>query len=136
MTSPLDVKPSELIINLASELKKELTIPEWAKFVKTGPHKERPPQQDDWWWIRAASILRALYKRPTGVERLRTKYGGRKNRGHKPERFVKASGKIIRTILQQLEQKGYVKKSDKGRSLTPEGMKLLAKAAKGVAHDK
>jgi len=111
---------------LVEELKKveQIKQPDWARFVKTGAHRERPPQSPDWWYIRAASILRKL-KKPTGVSRLRTVYGGRKNRGMKPEKSYKGSGKIIRVILQQLESAGLVVKDKKGRRLTPIGQKLV-----------
>ena len=85
------------------------------------------PAQRNWWQLRAASILRKLYlDGHIGVERLRTFYGKKKDYGHRPALFKKAGGKIIRTILQQLEEKGWVRKEDKkGRTLTPEGRKFL-----------
>ena len=134
MVSPLDVPSAQLAKEVALELKGKFEAPKWAAFVKTGVQKERPPQQADWWHIRAASILRSIFRNaPVGVSRLRSKYGGAKNRGVKPERFRKASGNIIRKILQQLEKSGYVaQKKDgvhKGRMLTPAGQALLTKAA-------
>jgi len=108
---------------------KIVEIPEWAKFVKTSVARERVPQQDDWWYIRAASILRKIYLRgPIGVARLSKFYGGRKNRGYKPEKYRKGGRKIIRTILQQLENKGLIKQVDgkrKGRVITDIGKKYL-----------
>ncbi|MEM2784939.1 MAG: 40S ribosomal protein S19 [Candidatus Pacearchaeota archaeon] len=106
-----EIEPMKFILALASELKKmpEFKMPEWAMFVKTGAAKERPPEEKDWWYIRAASILRSVYIRGVvGVSRLRVKYGSRKNRGMRPEKFYKASGKIIRTILQQATKAGLV----------------------------
>jgi small subunit ribosomal protein S19e len=133
MTSPLDVPAERLVKEVAQELKQKITAPAWAQFVKTGVHKERPPISSDWWFVRAASILRTIYRfGPVGVSRLRTRYGGIKNRGVKPERFRKASGAIIRKILQQLESAGYITKSTtskKGRVVTPAGLSLLTKAA-------
>ena len=105
--------PSELIEKTAEELKKVESIkpPVWAPFVKTGVHKERPPVKSDWWYMRAASILRQIYRfGPIGVSKLRVKYGGKKNRGYKPEHFYKGSGNIIRKIIQQLEKEDFVKK--------------------------
>jgi small subunit ribosomal protein S19e len=101
------------------------------KFAKSGSHKERPPEQKDFWYIRAASILRRLYiDGPIGVERLRTYYGGRKSRGTKPSKFRKASGNIIRKILQQLEGARLVEKAGKsGRKLTSNGRRLLDRIA-------
>ena len=126
--------PSRVIEKAASELKKIPSIkpPEWSKYVKTGMHKERPPVSKDWWYARSASILRKIYTLgPIGTSKLRTKYGGRKNRGHKPEHFYKGSGSIIRKILQQLEAAGFVekasKKGHKGRVLTPKGKSFLDK---------
>ncbi len=109
--------------------KEEFKMPEWADYVKTSVARERPPIEEDWWYKRAASILRQLYiKGIVGVGRLKTRYGGRKNRGMKPEKFRKGSGKIIRTILQQAEKAGIVEKfKDKrtGRRLTAKGKELL-----------
>ncbi|MBI2448996.1 30S ribosomal protein S19e [Candidatus Pacearchaeota archaeon] len=120
---------------LASELKnlKEFTMPEWASYVKTGPSKSRPPADDDFWYKRAASILRQIHKnRVVGVNRLRTRYGGRQIRGMKPEMFRKASGKIIRVILQQAEKAGFLEKvkgKRTGRKLTDKGTKFLEETA-------
>jgi len=111
-------------------------MPEWARFVKTGVNRERPPEQEDWWYIRAASILRKIQiKQPIGVNRLRKIYGGRKNRGHKPEHKYKGSGSIIREILQQLEEAGFVKKDKKGRVLTPKGKEFLKNVLKKVENN-
>jgi len=127
-----DVPPDMLIQRVAEKLKEmeEIKPPEWAVYVKTGVHKERSPEQDDWWYVRAAAILRKVYiNQPVGIERLRTAYGGRKNRGVKPEKFRKGSGSIVRKALQQLEKAGLVKKTDKGRVVTPQGKALLDKTA-------
>ena len=136
MVSIYDVDPTELINKAAGKLKENEAIkpPFWASFAKTGTHKERPPVSQDWWYVRAASILRAIYKLgPVGVSKLRTKYGGRKRRGYRTEHFYKGSGSIIRKILQQLEKAGYIKKVEKGlrkgRIVTPQGESLLEKTA-------
>jgi small subunit ribosomal protein S19e len=132
----LEVQPAALIQKLKEKLERleELMPPRWSRFVKTGAHKERVPDRPDWWHVRAASILRRLYlDGPVGVSRLRTYYGGRQNRGQAPEHFRKGGGKIIRTILQQLEHAGLTTKAEKnGRKLTPKGIELLEKTAEEV----
>src|SRR3989338_822080 len=132
MTSIYDCDPSELVEKTAEEMKKlsNIKAPQWAPIVKTGMHKERPPVKNDWWYARAASILRKIYALgPIGVSKLRTEYGGKKNRGYKTERFYKGSGSIIRKIIQQLEKEGFVKKDQKnkhkGRVITAKGKKFL-----------
>ncbi|MFH0752584.1 MAG: 30S ribosomal protein S19e [archaeon] len=139
MVSLRDTKTSDVISKAADELKKvkELEMPEWAKFVKTGAGKERPPAKNDWWHMRAASVLRRIaLTGPIGVAKLRTKYSTKKNMGHKPERVYKAGGKVLRTILQQLEKAGLIRYTEKGvhkgRILTPKGQSFLSKAAKPV----
>jgi len=103
--------------------------PEWVDFVKSAPNRERPTSEENFFYKRAASILRQIYIRGiVGVERLRNRYGGRKDRGGKPAKFVKGSGKLIRLILQQAEAGGLLQKAEgnkKGRTLTDEGKKLL-----------
>ena len=122
---------------LAGALKQipEFKMPEWAEFVKSGPAKERPIDDIDFWHKRAASILRQIYKRGVvGVNRFRTKYGSKKNRGYKPEKFIKAGGKIIRTILQQSDKVGFtevakpvrgIRSRKPGRKLTEKGKEFL-----------
>ena len=131
MATAYDVPGQLLVEELAKELEGIIKMPEWAAFVKTGPHKERLPQQENWWYLRAAAIMRRLYiDGPVGVARLRTYFGGRKNRGVAPEHHVDAGAKIIRTILQQLEEAGLVEKVEKeGRKLTPKGVSLVDKVA-------
>ena len=136
MTHILQVNPSELITQAAEELKKQklVTPLPWAKFVKTSHARERLPDNPDWWYVRAASILRGVAKLgPIGTQKLRVKYGGRKNRGHKPDKTYAGSGSIIRKILQQLESSNLIKKAEKGvhkgRILTAQGTSLLDKIA-------
>lgn len=130
MPTPFDVPAPILIERLAKYLKDNVdTIepPSWAAYVKTGVHTQRAPQDPDWWYIRCASLLRKIYiLGPIGVERLRAKYGGRKNRGTRPKHAAKGSGAIIRKALQQLEKAGLVQTiKGKGRVVTPEGRRLL-----------
>ena len=133
-----DIATDELIKKAAEELKKldVMMAPEWSKFVKTSAARERPPVNKEWWYVRSASMLRKLYvfDSPMGVSKLRKRYGGKKNRGHKPERVYKGSGKIIRTIFQQLERAGFIKQVDKkgrkGRILTAKGKSFLDKLRK------
>ena len=121
-----------LIDKTAAELKKnsKMSPPEWAAYVKTGNHRERPPADKDWWYVRSAAVLRKVaILGPIGVAKLRTKYGGKKRRGHKPSHFKKASGNVIRKVLQRLQTSGYISyKKDgvhKGRIITNEGMSFL-----------
>ncbi len=108
--------------------------PEWVDYVKTGSHKMRPNTEVDFWHKRAASILRQIYiKGIVGVGRLRTRYGGRKNRGMAPAAFKKSGGKIIRIILQQAEKAGLLEKAQgkkAGRQLTKSGKEFLESIAK------
>ncbi|WP_181933468.1 40S ribosomal protein S19, partial [Pyrobaculum aerophilum] len=64
-------------------------------------------------------------------------YGYRAKIGDKmrPERTRKAGGAIIRKILQQLEQAGYVAKTKQGRVLTPEGRSLVDRIATKIAKE-
>ena len=139
MVHALDVPADMLIRAVARKLKERYSDyvkpPSWAFFAKTGAHKEKPPSDPDWWYVRAASMLRKLYKtgEPIGIETFRTIYGGRQNRGSAPEHFRKGSGSVARKILQQLERAGLVRTvPGKGRVLTPEGRSLLDRTAKEV----
>ncbi len=137
MTKVFEINAQEYNAKLAEALKgvPEISQPEWSQFVKSGPAKQRPIEEIDFWQKRTASILRQIYLRGiVGVSRLRTKYGSKKARGVRPEEFRKASGKIIRTILQQCDKAGLtevakeivgVKGKRPGRQLTKKGKEFL-----------
>ncbi len=132
---PADVFIERLSVYIKSEVE-SVRPPEWSLWVKTGVSRERPPDDPDWWYKRAASILRKLYlKGPLGVDDLRLMYGGRKDRGVRPEHFYKGGGAIIRKILQQLEEAGLVEKTPKGRVLTSKGRSLLDKLAASIKRE-
>lgn len=135
MTTVYDVEPNKLIEEAAKLLKKDKNVepPEWSHYAKTGMHKERVPTDRDWWYVRSAAILRRIYTEPQGVSRLRRAYGGRKNKGYKPERFVVGSGSIARKSLMQLEKAGLVKKDKVGRVITPKGTKFLDNIADTIS---
>jgi small subunit ribosomal protein S19e len=128
-----EMPAAEYNTKLANVLKNmdEFKQPEWSYFVKSSVSKQRPPRDPDFWFKRAASILRQIYTHNVvGVNRLKTRYGGRKKRGVRPEHFAKASGKMIRVILQQAEKAGLLEKFNEsgkraGRRLTKSGKELL-----------
>ncbi len=130
MPTPYDVPPAVLIERLARYLREEVDAiipPAWSSFVKTGSHTQGPPQNPDWWFTRCASLLRKIYRKgPIGTERLRSEYGGRIDRGVKPEHVRKGGGAIIRKALQQLQAAGLVEPlKNRGRVVTSEGRRLL-----------
>lgn len=132
-TAVYEMPAGEYNTKLANILKNmpEFKQPEWSYFVKSSVSKQRPPRDPDFWYKRAASILRQVYTHNVvGVNRLKTRYGGRKKRGVRPEHFAKASGKMIRVILQQSEKAGLLEKFNEsgkraGRRLTQAGKDLL-----------
>ncbi len=136
MTDIRSINPEKFNKLLASALKKidEFKAPDWVNFVKSSTNRARPINEPDFWYKRTASILRQIYIRGiVGVERLRTRYGGRKDRGMQPPEFRKAGGKIIRTILQQAEKASFLEKSKEkkaGRKLTEKGKNFLEDLAK------
>ena len=135
MATVYEIEPEVLIKEVAKDLKEKdnFKMPEWASFVKTGSHNQKAPQDDNWWWIRSAAVLRKIYVNgPVGVQRLRTSYGGKKNRGVKPEKFRRAGGKVIRTILQEFDKMGLTQQNKTGRSVTAKGQSYLDKAASRI----
>ncbi|NIW09774.1 MAG: 30S ribosomal protein S19e [Gammaproteobacteria bacterium] len=130
MPTPYDVPANLLVQRLAYYLKDEvdqITPLPWVSVVKTSSHAQRPPQNADWWFTRCASVLRKVYlKGPIGIQRLRAEYGGRKDRGVRPEHTRKGSGTIVRKALQQLEEAKLVESlGNRGRIVTKQGRSLL-----------
>lgn len=140
MTSLYDAPAEELIEALAETLREESAIeePDWLQFTKSGVDRELPPEQEAFWERRAASVLRKVaIDGPVGVGSLRTEYGSAKQGTTRyrvrPRTKVDGSGSIIRTILQQLEEAGYVEIGEgEGRKVTSEGHSLLDETAAEV----
>lgn len=135
MTTVYDIPADMFIRQVAEELKTNSQIqpPEWAAFAKTGVHKEMPPENDDWWYVRTAAVFRRIYiDGPVGIQRMRSAYGGKYDRGSAPNRFKRGSGSIVRKIFQQLEAAGYVAHGSSGRTVTPAGRSFLDSVANGL----
>jgi len=95
-----------------------------------------PPEDPDWWYTRTAAVLRRVYvDGPVGVERMRSVYGGSKNRGSKPNKTVKGSGSILRKAVQQLEAAGFVARQKSGRVVTPAGASFLDGVAYSIVSE-
>ncbi len=138
MVTVYDVPPNRLINEISEELKEmdEIDYPEWAKFVKTGVHKDKAPEQDDWWFKRVSAVFRSVYTEgPIGISRLKGKYGGKQSRYVRPKHVKDGSGSIIRECLHQLENAGLVKKEDGGRVVTPDGQSLLDNTSHEIMKD-
>ena len=135
MVTHYDVPADALIDALAEKLADQIEAPDWSKYAKSGANRELPPDGDDFWNRRAASVLRKVANEgPIGVERLRTAYGGPQGGSNRyqvaPAFHTKGSGKIIRTILQQLQDLGYVEEAGSaGRQLSAEGRSFLDSTA-------
>jgi small subunit ribosomal protein S19e len=136
MATVYDVPADKLIKETAQDLKENIKLeqPAWTQYVKTGTSRERKPSDENWWYMRAASLLRRIYlDGPVGVQRLRSFYGGRKNRGRRPEEFRRAAGKIIRTLLKELDTAGLTESSRAGRKMTVKGHSYLDKISTKIA---
>ncbi|MGP8124467.1 MAG: 30S ribosomal protein S19e [Nitrososphaerales archaeon] len=135
MVNARDVPQDKLIGALSAQVKglPGLKEPDWAHFVKTGSHAERPPESPDWWYTRAASLLRKLYIHgPVGLSELESAYGGSKAVAYFPKHHRDGARSPIRKVLQQLEQAELVTKTPKGRVLSPKGRAMLDKASREI----
>ena len=149
MTTFYDVPADLLNPALADKLSgmDGISRPQWADYVKTGIHRERPPTQSNWWEMRCAALLRKVGREgPIGVNSLAQAFGGKKDNGSNPHTPAMASRHIIRTALQQLSDAGLIamketktvqsvdgdQKLYSGRVLTASGQKLLDEVAHSV----
>lgn len=141
MATLYDAPAEDLIEAVAAELDDELDAPDWTEFTKTGSARELPPEQDDFWAVRGASLLRKVaIDGPVGVDKLATAYGDAKQGSTRyrvrPNRKTSGSRKLVRTLLQQLEDAGYVSNNEKrGREVTGEGRALLDETAVAVIEE-
>ena len=152
MTTFYDVPADLLNPALAHKLSdiSGISRPDWAAFVKTGVHRERPPTQENWWELRCAALLRKVAREgPIGVNALAQAYGGKKDNGSNPHTPAMGSRHIIRTALQQLQDAGLVEMKETktvssesgdqklfaGRNISAAGQKILDEVAHLVGED-
>ncbi|MAX46243.1 MAG: 30S ribosomal protein S19e [Euryarchaeota archaeon] len=149
MTTFYDV-PADLLNSAVADKLSGMEVisrPQWADYVKTGIHRERPPTQTNWWEMRCAALLRKVGREgPIGVNSLAQAYGGKKDNGSNPHTPAMGSRHIIRTALQQLSDAGLItmketktvqsvdgdQKLYSGRVITGAGHKLLDEVAHSV----
>ena len=134
MVNVYDVRASELVKAAAVQLRDKIKKPEYINYVKSGANRERTPNDPDFWYIRSASILRQVYVNgPVGVSRLRIRYGSRKEHVVHRRHATPAGGSIIRDALQSLEGINFVKRTKKGRVITPQGQAFLDSVSREIA---
>ncbi len=141
MATFYDAPVEPLLDALAEDLADRLEQPAWATYAKSGADAELPPEQANFWFRRAASVLRRVAdQEPIGVERLSTAYGGTKDGSNRyrvaPSHRTDGSKNVLRTILQQLEEEGFVAVAEgEGRVVTDEGRSYLDQTAAEVLAD-
>ena len=141
MTTFYDVPAEDLIEAVAEDIADELDQPDWVDFAKTGVGRELPPEQEDFWAVRGASLLRKVaVDGPVGVQRLSTAYGGSRKGSTRyrvrPNAQQDGSRNIVRTLLQQLDDAGYINTNEKrGREVTGDGRALLDETATTLIED-
>ena len=100
-----DVTSHDFVIAYAAHLKRigKIEVPKWHELVKTGTSRELAPYDPDWYYIRAAAIARRVYLRGgIGVGAFKRIFGGKINRGTRPETFQTGSGSVCRHILKEV----------------------------------
>ena len=123
-TTVLDVPANTFIKELASFFKEKNVIKpqKWSNLVKCSHANEVVPLDPDYMFYKAAAIARILYvtkSKAIGVGSLRSFFGKKMRRGVEPPKFMKAAGKIIRELVKQLKNNGYVENyGAKGNSVT------------------
>lgn len=127
MANVFDVDGSALIKKTSEMLKsKGIAKPEYIDFVKSGASRERVPSDENFFYVRSASLLRQVYLNgPIGISRMRTRYGTRKLHTIHRHHHFRAGGSVIKDAFDSLEKLNYVKKTPKGRVITPAGKSFL-----------
>lgn len=134
MANVFDVDGSALIKKTSEMLKgKGMAKPEYIDFVKSGASRERVPSDPDFFYMRSASLLRQVYLNgPVGIARMRTRYGTRKLHTIHRHHHFRSGGSVIKDAFDSLEKLDYVKKTPKGRVITPAGKSFLDKISNEI----
>ena len=136
-----DVPAEAFIKAYAAHLKKtqKVTPLDGHEHLKTACYKDMQPQCSDWYYTRAAAIARKVFLRPDiGVGRLKHLFGSVRRNGHCSNSHGRASGKIIRHAMIQLEKAGVITRVPSvdseivKRRISKEGQKEINEVAKNV----
>jgi small subunit ribosomal protein S19e len=137
--------PANKLVNAVAAFFKEKNIikmPKYAPLVKTSRAHDCEPIDPNYIFYKAAAICRKLYltkSKSIGVGSLRVMFSKKERRGCQPPKAFRAGGKIIRELVIQLKNAGYVEnyggKEDEencGLHLTKTGRSELDKIASGL----
>ena len=140
----LDVPANKFVNQVAAFFKEKniIKLPKYAPLVKTSRANDCEPINPDYIYYKAAAICRKLYltkSKNLGVGSLRSMFSQKERRGSQPPKTFRAGGKIIRDLVIQLKNAGYVKNygekeddSNSGLFLTKTGRSELDKIASGL----
>ena len=140
----LDVPANKFVNQVAAFFKEKniIKLPKYAPLVKTSRANDFEPINPDYIYYKAAAICRKLYvtkSKNLGVGSLRSMFSKKERRGSQPPKTFRAGGKIIRDLVIQLKNAGYVKNygekeddSNSGLFLTKTGRSELDKIASGL----
>ena len=140
----LDAPANKFINQLAAFFKEKniIKLPKYALLVKTSKSNDCEPINPDYIFYKAAAICRKLYvtkSKNLGVGSLRSMFSKKQRRGCQPPKTFKAGGKIIRELVIQLKNAGYVQnygknedETNSGLFLTKTGRSELDKIASGL----
>ena len=140
----LDVPANKFINQVAAFFKEKniIKVPKYALLVKTSKSNDCEPINPDYIFYKAAAICRKLYvtkSKNLGVGSLRSMFSKKQRRGCQPPKTFRAGGKIIRELVIQLKNAGYVQnyggkddETNSGLFLTKTGRSELDKIASGL----
>ena len=139
----LDVPASKLVNEVAAFFKEKniIKVPKYALLVKTSKSNDCEPINPDYIFYKAAAICRKLYvtkSKNLGVGSLRSMFSKKQRRGCQPPKTFRAGGKIIRELVIQLKNAGYIQnyggeeETNSGLFLTKTGRSELDKIASGL----
>ena len=140
----LDVQANKFVNQVAAFFKEKniIKLPKYAPLVNTSRSNDCEPIDPDYIYYKAAAICRKLYltkSKNLGVGSLRSMFSKKERRGSQPPKTFRAGGKIIRDLVIQLKNAGYVKNygekeedSNSGLFLTKTGRSELDKIASGL----
>ena len=140
----LDAPSNKFVNQLAAFFKEKniIKVPKYAPLVKTSKSNDCEPIDPNYIFCRAAAICRKLYltkSKNLGVGSLRVMFSKKQRRGCQPPKTFRAGGKIIRELVIQLKNAGYIQnyggkeeETNSGLFLTKTGRSELDKIASGL----
>lgn len=114
----------------------EIVLPKDYDILKTSAGRENSPVCDDWYFARMAAILNLVAKKGTySINEACVEFGNYKNRGRRPNKFIKADESFMKSIFENLNKIGFVEVKNTSICLTNKAKDVIGDVVQSLKEE-